>query len=120
MTMKQVNVDGILLELVDQDGEKVVDFRGVTFDKSKSQLKQMYEWIDCDCVDHATLVVDQFKFACWVDDEGILKGKPAIIQIPPYGQTLHGNVLITALDETGEIRPLTPEELFVLEMNLVM
>ena len=120
MTMKQVNVDGILLELVDQHGEKVVDVRGVTFDTSKSQLKQMYEWIDCDCVDHATLVVDQFKFTCWVDDEGILKGKPAIIQIPPYGQTLHGNVLITAIDETGEIRPLTPEELFVLEMNLAM
>lgn len=112
--------DGVLLKVVHRNELPEIVVKRVTFDPSKTRLDQMYEWIDCDCVDHATLVVDQFKFTCWVDDEGILKGKPAIIQIPPYGQTLHGNVLITAIDETGEIRPLTAEELFVLEMNLVM
>ena len=110
--------DGVLLKVVNRNGETEIDTIVVNFDKSKSRLDQMYELIGCELVDRAVMTIDDTTYSCWVDDEGILNGKEPVIMIPPYGQTLYGNVLITVLDDQGNIRPMTKHELIVLNRAL--
>lgn len=99
--------DGILISVGENESCTVGP---VKFSVRRNQLDQMYQWIDCQCIDAATAIIEGIEVTCWVDDEGILVGKPPVIMIPPYGQVLHGNVLITMIDEAGDIRPMIGEE----------
>lgn len=48
-------------------------------------------------------------FTLWVDDEGLLKGLPLHLHIPPYGPIV-GPVLISKTNTEGEEVSLTDDE----------
>ena len=99
--------DGIVIKV---NEDETCTVQPVKFNVRRNQLDQMYEWIDCQCIDATTAIIEGIKVTCWVDDEGILNGKLPTIAIPPYGQILYGNVLLTLIDQAGDIRPFTGEE----------
>ena len=83
----------------------------------RSDLQEVYDLLDCDCIDMAYRYVGGRRFAFIVDDEGLLKDSPRISAVDVHGEpALVGNLLIAGI-AGHELRSLTDEEVGVLREN---
>lgn len=77
-----------------------------------STISEMYELVECQCLDHVTLYSDNLgTVALWIDDEGLLTNKKR-------NRGYAGNILISRCDEEGEDIDLT--DLDIVKINNIL
>lgn len=75
-------------------------------------LYDMYELIDCRCVDVRTVEINGEEIDVWFDDEFLLRGEHPIPNLMlPNHELLCGNVLFAKHDDEGATVGLTKKDM---------
>lgn len=87
---------------------------------SASELRQMYQLINCELIDITKRKIGANYYDIIVDDEGLLKQEPIISLFRNKQPELVGHLIFTKYNEEGEQVGLLWEEVEQLKKDLFM
>ena len=80
--------------------------------------KSLYPVINCDLFDIPTRYIKGKPFDIYLDDEGLLKGKPVVAASDDGLEVLVGNLFFCKHNDHGGIESLTDEEVNLILLSI--